>query len=116
MYSEETGCGGNGLQQVKIIAKLAKRGNEHARRQLWEQFEPRFAKWARLAARNLPRHASACFNAEKRSVFLLLLLEFEPERGVPFAPYADFMLRRRLHNYVQQERVRLGRGDTGSAR
>jgi hypothetical protein len=92
---------------MDAIVWRAKSGDDEARRQLQERFTPLFDKWIQIAAQGLPRAVRVASQTEARRIFELLLLEFEPERGVPFWSYVRYMLRRRILNYVRQERLRL---------
>lgn len=84
-------------------AHAARSGDEVALLDLLRRFEPLCHKCARHFAGALPHHDGALLLAEVHFEFLVLVGEFDAERGVSFAGYIAEMLPRRMHDWVKKE-------------
>lgn len=93
-------------ENIWSLVHQAKAQNELATLRLPEEFAPLINKWIRLSAWELPWEDGAVLAAEVHYVFLILLLEYQPERGVPFDGYIHTMLRQRVSNFIRKEHFR----------
>jgi RNA polymerase sporulation-specific sigma factor len=100
-------------QEARIAALVARAraGDDVATAALVAQYEPLIAGRARWCARRLRRHAvvipflEECdLQQEAYLLFLELLREYEPARGVPFTAYVMSKLGHRLGNYLRMQR------------
>lgn len=93
----------------KACVCKAKRGDETAMLDLLVRFRPLFVKCARRSGALLPCEERGILLAQVHYEFLLLVHEFEPERGAPFAGYIGEMLPRRVLNWAHKEQCHLRR-------
>jgi RNA polymerase sigma factor (sigma-70 family) len=81
----------------------AQHGNDAALLDLLVRFRPLCARCIWRAGQTLPHEAHNILLAEVRYEFIVLIHEFDAERGVPFAGYITAMLPRRVFDWAQKE-------------
>ncbi len=80
------------------LVQKAQSGETQSCLELLRRFAPLMDKWQRRLAQRLPYEDKAVLQSEVRFAVLLLIIEFDAERGVPFEGYMCGMLARRLAN------------------
>ena len=91
---------------LEVLVRRAKSNDMLAQAILLERFELLLAKSCSCAAAVLPGECREVLKAEAKFLFLVLLGEFDPKRGVPFEGYVKAKLERRLVNWCHAERTR----------
>ena len=94
---------------LEVLVRRAKSNDLLAQALLLEQFEPLLGKSCAGAAAVLPGECRKVLKAETKFLFLVLIREFDPKRGVPFEGYVKAKLERRLVNWCHAERTRAHR-------
>lgn len=89
-----------------IAVRCAQRDDEEAKLLLLARFEPLCLRCAHEARRRLPGEDLGVCQSEATYQFLLLLNEFDAERGVPFAGFLKAMMPRRVLGWARKERLR----------
>lgn len=87
------------------LVERAQNGEPEATLELLARFEPLLGKWRRRLSRQLPREDAEVLRGEVTFHFLLLVLEFNHQRGAPFAGFMECMLESRLQSFVRREQT-----------
>jgi RNA polymerase sigma factor (sigma-70 family) len=88
---------------VSSLVEQAQKANADAMLKLLHRFAPLLTKWQKRLAQRIPGEEKEVLQDEVCFAFLMLIIEFEPKRGVPFEGYIHRMLACRLRDQIESE-------------
>jgi RNA polymerase sigma factor (sigma-70 family) len=91
------------IDDVITLVKGAQEREPEALLELLRRFAPLLSKWQRLLTEQIPHEDEEILHSEVRFAFVMLVLEFDVARGVPFEGYVDRMIAHRLADQRRRE-------------